>query len=140
MARLTILAAILATILLLVANTYACSTTISTVEIAEAINEGQTPISCREKILCGGYYPYHCNGYILQIPGETDYEMCCTQMRSLDDECHCQALERLLVDLKLLHFPVKEELFKQLLANWKERAQNIPVYCNLKERCRISMV
>ncbi|KAK0599631.1 hypothetical protein LWI29_007127 [Acer saccharum] len=135
MARLTSLAAILATILLLVANTYAIRTTISTVEIAEATNPGQTQESCREQILSGGYYPSSCMLYIIRSPVKMDYEkMCCTEMRSLDDKCHCEALEQLLVDLKILGGEQVD------MEDAEERAQNIPEYCNLKERCRIHIM
>ncbi|KAK1583756.1 hypothetical protein Q3G72_026617 [Acer saccharum] len=106
MARLTPLAAILATVLLLVANTYAIRTTIPTVEIAEATN-----------------------------PVEVAYEpMCRMEMRWLDDECHCEALGQLLIHLKIYGGEQVD------MEDAEERAKNIPVYCNLKERCRIHIV
>ncbi|KAI9186205.1 hypothetical protein LWI28_014851 [Acer negundo] len=135
MVRLTSLAAILTTVLLLVANTYAIRTTIPMVEnIAEVTNPHQTLPRCREQIL-GGFYPLSCMFYITRSRTQIAYEpMCCMEMRFLDDECHCEALEQLLVDLKQRAGKLVD------MEDAEERAQNIPVYCNLKERCRIHII
>ncbi|KAK3199503.1 hypothetical protein Dsin_022918 [Dipteronia sinensis] len=136
MKRPTSLVPILATVLLLAAtNTYALRTTISAVmndEVTNPIHHQQS--SCREEIQSA--YPRNCGLYITRSPLRIAYDMlCCSEMERLDNECQCEALEQLIQEVKV-QAQKEQQMGRMDIKDVIKRAENVPVYCNLQQRCK----
>ncbi|KAK2639521.1 hypothetical protein Ddye_027316 [Dipteronia dyeriana] len=136
MATLTSLVAILAAVLLLAAtNASALRTTIYTVVINEVMNPNHHQQSnCREEIQSA--YPRNCMYYITQDPRRIAYDkLCCWEMEKLDNECQCQALEQLIQEVKV-QAEEKQQKRRLDIRDVIKRAENVPVFCNLQQRCK----
>ncbi|KAK2639519.1 hypothetical protein Ddye_027314 [Dipteronia dyeriana] len=136
MARPTSLVPILAAILLLTAtNAYALRTTISAIVNDEVTNPNDhQQSSCREEIQSA--YPRNCGLYITRSPLRIAYDMlCCSEMERLDNECQCEALEQLIQQVKV-QAEKKQQMGRMDMKDVIKRAENVPVYCNLLQRCK----
>ncbi|KAK0601902.1 hypothetical protein LWI29_028605 [Acer saccharum] len=127
MARLTSLAVIFSVVLLLTANAYAIRTIISTVEIDEATNPNHHQPSCQK---IPSVYLDNCRRYITGSSILLPYDwLCCQEMRSLDDECQCRAMELLIQEVRSSE--VEQWLdMKHII----KRAEAVSVFCELKQR------
>lgn len=147
MEKLALLATVLAAFLL-IANAYGVRTTITTVEIDNADPSSQR--SCREQIQhqdlsqCEKYIRHGTRSgsssstALIEMPVEengregSSMQQCCSQIRELDDECQCPALKHIVGREGQHHGGGQqgEEMRSMVM-----RAQNIPTYCRLSQRC-----
>ncbi|KAK3199505.1 hypothetical protein Dsin_022920 [Dipteronia sinensis] len=90
--------------------------------------------SCCEEIQSA--YPQNCRLYITQSPLRIAYDMlCCWEMERLDNECQCEALAQLTWQVKV-QAKKKQQMGMIDMQDVIERAENVPVYCNLQRRCK----
>ncbi|KAL5736032.1 hypothetical protein ACOSQ2_030820 [Xanthoceras sorbifolium] len=142
MAKFAVLATIFA-VLLLVGNTYAHRTI--TVEIDEEANRRTSRDSCQQQIQQRDLS--QCERYITQSRGRNiemvvrdganpqqrsqSLQQCCSQMRQLDDECHCRALEQIVEEGQQQGQRQQGQQQRQMV----DRAQTVVTYCRLPQRC-----
>ena len=141
MAKLTILAASLAVFLVIIANTSAYRTTITTVEIDE---DDSRQSKCRAQVQmqdlnqCEQFLKraIQGQGYLTlerdsNRSGQPHLQQCCQQLRQLDDKCQCEGIFEVVREQQ-------GELEGQEMQKMLQAASNLPAMCGLRaRRCKI---